>query len=507
MLSVIPITLIVLILSRTAVPLTGLQTGQFLLGAFLIIIGLTIFLIGVDNGITPIGNEMGNSLARTNNLTIVAVAGLILGFFISVAEPDLHILAAQVELASEALIGKNALVIVVSVGVGVLISLGLLRILKEWKLKNFLTIVYGLIGFFGLFASEHFLAIAFDASGSTTGALTVPFMLALAVGVSHVKSKTSKNDADGFGLVGIASAGAIIAVLAMSVLSNTGEVAGDTLVVELPEDGLASLLLAQFGKQAADSAFALLPIVLIFLISQKLLFKLSKKGFRRISIGLIYAYIGLVLFLTGVNAGFMDVGRLIGETLATLHSPLLLIAVAFLIGMVTILAEPAVYVLTKQIEDVTSGYVPRKLVMISLCLGVGAAVALSMVRIMIPSLRLWHFLLPGYLISLTLSHIVPDLFVGIAYDSGGVASGPMTATFILALAQGAASATPTANVLVDGFGVIAMVAMTPVLALQLLGLGFMIKGRKKGLTVKVTGKPAETVLPEVTVPTEGGDAK
>ena len=276
MLSVIPITLIVLILSRTAVPLTGLQTGQFLLGAFLIIIGLTIFLIGVENGITPIGNEMGNSLARTNNLTIVAVAGLILGFFISVAEPDLHILAAQVELASEALIGKNALVIVVSVGVGVLISLGLLRILKEWKLKNFLTIVYGLIGFFGLFASEHFLAIAFDASGSTTGALTVPFMLALAVGVSHVKSKTSKNDADGFGLVGIASAGAIIAVLAMSVLSNTGEVAGDTLVVELPEDGLASLLLAQFGKQAADSAFALLPIVLIFLISQKLLFKLSK---------------------------------------------------------------------------------------------------------------------------------------------------------------------------------------------------------------------------------------
>ncbi|RKJ30321.1 DUF1538 domain-containing protein, partial [Butyricicoccus sp. 1XD8-22] len=232
---------------------------------------------------------------------------------------------------------------------------------------------------------------------------------------------------------------------------------------------------------AQEIFIALMPILIAFLIFQKISFKMSKKSVKKILMGLLFTFLGLVLFLVGVNAGFMDVGAAVGFNIASLDNKAYVIIVGFILGLVTILAEPAVHVLTHQIEDVTSGYVKRKVVIFSLSIGVGLAIALSVIRVLVPELQLWHYLLPGYVIAVAMTYFVPKLFVGIAFDSGGVASGPMTATFVLAFVQGAAEAVEGANVLVDGFGMIAMVALTPLIALQVLGLVFKLKSKKEGL--------------------------
>lgn len=457
------------------------QLIRFLIGATLIILGLTIFLIGVDIGITPIGNRMGSAIVKTNRIWIVVVAGLLLGFFISVAEPDLHILAEQVDAVSAGMISKLSIVLVVSLGIAVMLSLGMLRIVYDFPLYIMLAILYGLILILSFFTSQEFMAVAFDASGATTGALTVPFILALAFGVSRLKKNSKSSEKDSFGLVAIVSTGAIVSVMAMSILSKT------TKIVGVLEQGTAdsSTILDPFVQTlpsiAGEVALSLAPILVIFLVFQFVSFKLSKSAMRKVLFGILFAFIGLVLFLLGVNAGFMEVGVTVGWQLASRGNYGYLILVAFALGMVTVLAEPAVHVLTQQIEDVTSGYVRRTAVMATLAIAVAAAVSLSIVRILVQEVKLWHYLLPGYIIAIGMSFFVPKLFVGIAFDSGGVASGPMTATFILAFTQGAAEAIDTADVLVDGFGVIAMVAMAPLIALQALGLIFRLKSKKGGL--------------------------
>lgn len=478
--SVLPITIIVLILHFTLTPLETPLLTRFLIGAALIIIGLTIFLVGVDTGITPIGNHMGSTIAKTNKLWFVGIAGLLLGFFISVAEPDLHILAGQVDAVSSGLISKGSIVIVVSLGIALMLTIGLIRIVFNIPLYKLLMIIYGIIFVFAIFTSREFLAISFDASGATTGALTVPFILALAMGVSKLKKDSKASEKDSFGLVAIASTGAILAVMIMSILKKTNEITG-SLEQEAVSDSILAPFFKHFPKLAGEVIIALLPVLIVFLFAQLFKLKLHKREVRKILFGVLFTFIGLVLFLVGVNAGFMEVGTVVGHSVASLDSKVYVVIIGFVLGVVTILAEPAVYVLTHQIEDVTSRYVKRNVVMISLALGVGVSVALSMVRILIPELQLWQYLLPGYLISLGMTLFAPKLFVGIAFDSGGVASGPMTATFILAYAQGAAEAIEGANVLIDGFGMIAMVAMAPLIALQILGLIFKFKSKKVGL--------------------------
>ena len=480
--SVLPITILVIILNFTIVPLDTTTFIRFLIGSFAIIIGLTIFLFGVDSGITPIGNTMGAAIVKSNKILVVIVAGLLLGFFISIAEPDLHILAGQVDFASSGLITKTSIVLVVSVGIAVMLSLGLVRIVYNIPLNKFLLITYGVIFVLALFTTPEFLAISFDASGATTGALTVPFMLALALGVSKLKKDSKSSEEDSFGLVGITSAGAIVGVLVMSAISRPEKI---TASLEATEVAVTTSIFAPYFQKlpviAGEVLIALAPIAVIFLLFQRASSAVSKAMLRKIIFGITFTFVGLVLFLLGVNAGFMEVGSIVGHKLASMDSQLYVILIGFILGMVTVLAEPAVYVLTHQVEDVTSGYVKRRLVMATLALGVALAVALSVVRILIPGIQLWHYLLPGYIISLIMSFLVPDLFVGIAFDSGGVASGPMTATFILAFTQGVADATPGADVLIDGFGVIAMVAMTPLIALQILGLIFKSRTRKGGV--------------------------
>ena len=479
--SVLPITIIVLLLSFTVTPLETPLLIRFLIGALLIIIGLVIFLTGVDICITPLGNLLGSRLAKTNKLWIIVIAGIILGFFISIAEPGLLVLADQVDTVTAGQISSTSILVVVSVGLAVLLSMGLVRIVYEIPLNKVLTFFYLIIFGLALFSSSEFLAIAFDASGATTGVLSVPFILALSAGVSLANKNTEEAETNSFGLVAIASAGAIMSVLLLSVFTKSGEFTSTLGVDASQSTTIAGAFFQLIPGIIKESFLSFLPLLIIFIVLQKAFFKLDKKSYTKILKGFVYSFVGLLFFLLGVNGGFMEVGSVIGYELANVGNVYYVIGIGFIVGVVTILAEPAVYVLTHQIEDVTSGYVKRSSVLIALSIGVGIAVSLSVIRILNPNLQLWHYLLPGYIIAIVMSYFAPKLFVGIAFDAGGVATGPMTATFILAFIQGIAEATEGASVLVDGFGMISMVALAPIITLQILGLIFKVKSKKGGI--------------------------
>lgn len=478
--SVLPITVLVIILNFTLTPMEGPMMGRFLLGAALILIGLTIFLIGVDIGVTPLGNNTGAALAKSNSLWIVLIAGAILGFFISIAEPGLLVLAGQVGFVTSGQITSMSILVVVSIGLAIMLALGFLRITYNFPLYKMLMILYVLIFGLAIFTSREFLAISFDASGATTGILAVPFILSLSIGISKMKKDSKASEKDSFGLVAIASTGAILGVMLLDMFTKNTSFNADIETVVTTSDSIIKPFIALIPDMLMESIIAMSPLVVILLVLQKAVFKLQKREFHKMVNGFIYAFIGLVIFLIGVNGGFMDVGTSIGRALALMENKVPIVIIGFIIGLVTILAEPAVHVLTQQIEEVTSGYVKRVAVLVPLSLGVGVAVALSVIRILVPEIQLLHYLVPGYIISLGLMFFVPKLFIGIAFDAGGVATGPMTATFILAFVQGAAHAFEGADMLVDGFGMIAMVAMAPIITLQLLGLVFQSKAKKKG---------------------------
>lgn len=476
--SVAPVSLLVLILHLTIVPLPGLMLGRFFIGAILIMIGLALFLFGVELGITPIGQYLGKTLASKNKLILIIIGGSVLGFLISIAEPDLQILAKQIDEVTSGAINSTTLIVAVSIGIGIMITVGLLRIVFNWALNRILTVSYGLILILSIFASNDVFAISFDSSGATTGALTVPFILALAGGVASMKKNGKSSEEDNFGLVGIASVGAIIAVLLLGIITKPQIVDAQEEILLVAEGHLLQPFLYEFPHILKEVLIAVSPILVIFLVFHFFIKPVKKDQLQDIFKGLAYLLVGLILFLVGVNAGFMDVGKQIGHDLYGVGNYGLIIAISLLLGVLVILAEPAVYVLTHQIEDVTGGSIKRTWVLVTLCIGVGLAVALSTLRILVPDIQLWHYLLPGFLISILLSYKVPSLFVGMAFDAGGVASGPMTATFILAFIQGLAHGVPTANVLTDGFGMIAMVAMMPILSLQLLGLIYTARSKR-----------------------------
>ena len=485
--SVLPILGLVLGLHFWVVPLPSVMLWRFLIGTLLVIFGLTLFLLGVELGITPLGSLTGKALSKSKSLLVLLISGLILGFFISVAEPGLLVLANQVNVVSSGSISSHSILIIVSIGMAIMISVGFLRIFFNIPLFKLLLVLYGLVFVFSLFTSRAFLAIAFDASGATTGILAVPFILTLSFGISKLKKDSKASEKDSFGLVAIASIGAILSVLIFDVFTPDQTFTA-TLTSSLETS--TSVIAPFFNVISAslfESLMAIFPLAVIFMVLQKLFFKLKRLAVRKMITGFVYVLIGLLLFLMGVNAGFMDVGTYLGQSLVV-KQPIIIIIVGFILGALTILAEPAVYVLTHQIEDVTSGYIPRLAVLLPLSLGVGLAIALSVIRILVPSIQLWHYLLPGYIISLGLMFFVPKLFIGIAFDAGGVATGPVTATFILAFIQGAAFTYEGADLLIDGFGMIAMVAMIPIITLQILGLVFKRVTQKKGGT-----KPHESV--------------
>ena len=478
LLAVTPIVILVVALSLTLAPVPAMMMIRFVIGAFAIVMGLSILLFGIEMGVQPFGNQIGGTLLKSNKLWVLIAVGFLLGFFVNIAEPDLHVLANQVSSVMGGYISLFSILVTVSVGTGLMLAIGLARIVKSIPLNIVFAVGYGIALLLAIFASSDMLAIGFDSSGATTGALTTPLVLALSFGVAAMKRDSKSSEEDSFGLVGVMSIGAILGVLTLNIFVKTDSVTG---LLETHEAASGSILwpfIEEISKVAGESFIALLPVIVIFILFQKFSFHLHKKQYLKMLRGFLYTYIGLIIFLIGVNAGFMKVGNSIGHSLASHDSKAVFVGFGFLLGMLVILTEPAVYVLTQQIENVTSGYIKKKTVLASLSIGVAFAVGLSMLRIAVPGIQLWHYLLPCLLISVGLSFFVPKLFVGIAFDSGGVASGPMTATFVLAFAQGASDAIEYSNLLVDSFGVIAMVAMTPLIALQVLGLIYKLKARE-----------------------------
>lgn len=477
--SVLPIAAVVVLMHLTVVPLPGVLLPRFGLGAIAVIAGLSLFLLGVEVGIAPIGRIMSSTVVKSGRITVVMTVTFVLGFLLTMAEPDILIYAGQVNTLTRGIVSSILLIMVVSAGLAVLLCLGMVRILRGWKLRWVLLGSYGLVALLALVAPMQYLAIAFDASGATTGPLTVPVVLAFATGVASLKRDSARSEADSFGLVAIACVGAVLALQITSILLHLGALptTGPTLTPDTTH--LFEPLVRHFPMEARSVSLALAPLLALFLIGNFTVFKLHKSVRRSVIAGIVMAFLGLTFFLTGANGGFMDVGRTIGVSLALRGSAPLLLGIAFALGFLAVLAEPAVHVLTEQVQEVTSGSVRASAVMAAMALGVGSAVLLSTLRLVIPGLELWHMLLPGYLVAVGLTFVSSELFGGLAFDGGGVAPGPMLTTFVLAFAQGAAAGTPTADVVEDGLGLITMVALMPPIVLQLLGIVFQARARRR----------------------------
>ena len=473
--AVLSIVCIVLLLSFTIAPIpTGILI-LFLFGAVLLIAGMMFFTLGAELSMTPVGEKVGARMAKTNRLWLTAALAFVLGFIITISEPDLQVLAEQVPAVPNLI-----LILAVAVGVGLFLVVAVLRMLFSKSLNKLLIVFYVLVFAIAFFAPEDFLAVAFDSGGVTTGPMTVPFIMALGVGFAAVRSdKHAENDS--FGLVALCSIGPILAVLLLGVLYNPG----DTTYIagEIPQVADSAELfytfLSGFPKYLREIAVSLLPIVLFFAAFQIFALKLKKRDLLKIVVGLTYTYVGLVLFLTGVNVGFMPAGNYLGQTLAGLEWNWIIIPIGVVIGYFIVRAEPAVYVLREQVEEITSGAVSGKALGTSLSIGVAVSVGLAMIRVLTGVSVLW-LVIPGYAIALLLSFFTPKIFTAIAFDSGGVASGPMTATFLLPFAIGACTATG-GNVVRDAFGVVAMVAMTPLITIQIFGVLYKRKARRAEL--------------------------
>ena len=443
----------------------------------MLIIGMGLFSLGAEQSMTPIGNKIGTALTRTKNLPLILAVSFLLGFAITISEPDLQVLAQTVPHISNVV-----LLVTVGAGVGFFMSICMLRILTGMSLRILLIVFYILIFVMAFFTDKNFLGISFDSGGVTTGPMTVPFILALGIGVSNVRSDKNA-EADSFGLVALCSIGPILAVLILGFFYNDNQAIADLSAASYADT--TSIGYAFFYALPAylkETAVAMLPIIVIFFIFQFTLLHLDGRSLSKILIGLLYTYIGLVLFLTGVNVGFSALGAELGAALSSGNNVWWLIPLAMLIGWFIISAEPAVAVLEKQIETVSAGAIPGRVIKMSLSVAIALAMGLSMLRVLTGISILW-FLVPGYAAALILTHFVPDIYTAIAFDSGGVASGPMTATFMLQFFMGASMALG-GNVLQDAFGVVALVAMMPLISIQLVGL-FYEKKQKHTQDVSV----------------------
>jgi len=474
--SVLPITLIVLILSVFVVPLEIGNVAMFLVGAVLLIIGMGFFSLGADMAMMPMGEGMGIQLSKFKKIGIASLITLIMGFVITIAEPDLQVLAEQVRA-----VPNNTIIWTVAFGVGLFLMIAVLRILFNVNLSIILIICYTLVFLISFFVPKDFLSVAFDSGGVTTGPITVPFIMAFGVGLSALRS--DKNAAsDSFGLVALSSVGPIMAVMFLGIFYNASDTShgGISLAEVVTMQDVMKVFAEGFPDFFKEVVIALVPILLTFLILQ--IFSRRFKGHQlgRVVVGFIYTFIGLVMFLTGVNVGFLPVGYLIGNELANMPASIILIPLGMLMGYFIVAAEPAVHVLNKQVEEITNGAITQKAMNRCLSIGVAFSVALSMIRIL-TSISIYWIIIPGYLISIILTFFVPKIFVGIAFDSGGVASGPMTSTFLLPFAIGACEAVNgEASVMTDAFGIVAMVAMTPLIAIQIMGVVYNIKlGKSK----------------------------
>lgn len=454
---------IVLLLSFTIAPIPPSILLLFLFGAVMLIVGMMFFTLGAELAMTPVGERIGTRIAQSRKLGIVLLLCFVLGFVITISEPDLQVLAEQVPSVPNAV-----LIVAVAAGVGVFLMIAMLRMLFSKTLRMLLIIFYLLIFALAFFVPDDFISVAFDSGGVTTGPMTVPFIMALGVGFAAVRSDKHAED-DSFGLVALCSIGPILAVLLLGLLYHPENTAYTPSEIPVIRDSVVLWKYFATGlpQYIEEIAISLLPIVAFFAVFQIISLKMKGRALLKVVIGILYTYVGLVLFLTGVNVGFMPAGNYLGETIAGLSYRWVLIPIGMVIGYFIVKAEPAVYVLKEQVEEITSGAISGEAMGLSLSLGVAASIGLAMIRVL-TGISIFWFILPGYFIALCLSFFVPKIFTAIAFDSGGVASGPMTATFLLPFAMGACQAVG-GNIVQDAFGVVAMVAMTPLITIQVMG--------------------------------------
>ena len=471
--SVLPVSAIVAVLCLVLVPVDVGLMLSFLFGSALLILGMGMFTLGAEVSMTRIGNLIGARMTKSKKLWFILVVSLLLGIAITMAEPDLQVLAANVPA-----LDKTALILTVSVGVGLFLVLCMVRILFRISLRRLLIICYALV-FLGAFLSERgMLSVAFDSGGVTTGPMTVPFIMALGVGVASIRSDENAKS-DSFGLVALCSIGPVLAVMLLGIIYRPDTAASAEIAVSRIETSvqLGADYLHALPHYIAEIAMALLPIFVFFLLFQVFALRLRKLPFVKILIGMAYTFLGLVLFLTGVNVGFSPLGYVLGGAMVEQGLSWLLVPLAMLMGWFIIDAEPAVYILNKQVEELTSGAISAKAMGMSLSIAVALANGLAMVRVLTGA-PILYFVVPGYVIALALTFFVPPTFTAIAFDSGGVASGPLTATFMLPLAMGACTAAG-GNVMTDAFGIVALVAMMPLITVQVMGGIYVLKSRAK----------------------------
>ncbi len=461
--SVLPIAIIVLILSISCVSLDAGVLVLFLFGTIMLILGMSFFTVGSGISMEPLGDGIGKSLNKNNKIIFPLVICFILGFFITVSEPDLQVLAEQVPTIPNAM-----LVNCVGVGVGVFLSITLLRNKKGFPLRKLLLVFYIFIIGLSFFAPNEFVPTAFDSGGVTTGPITVPFIMALGAGLASAKKGKNAGE-HSFGLVALCSIGPILSVLLLSIFykPQPATTAYEIANILTTTDAFRQFVTA-LPIYAKEVATAFVPIVLLFVIFQLVAKRFHIHNILKMSVGFVYTYIGLVLFLTGANIGFMPAGRLIGAKIAGSTFKNMLIPIGMLMGYFVVSAEPAVHSLKRQVSEITNGAISQKSVAVALSIGVSVSVGISMLRIL-TGIPIMPFLIFGYSVSLIISFYVPNIYTGIAFDSGGVASGPMTSTFMLPFAMGACDAIG-GNVMTDAFGIVAMIAMTPLITIQILGL-------------------------------------
>ncbi len=483
--AVLPITAIVLIVSI----FIGFDVGMvmmFLVGALMLIFGMGFFQLGAEMSMTPLGEGIGAQLSRSKKAWVMSFVAFVMGVIITVSEPDLQVLAEQVSA-----IPNMVLILTVALGVGAFLAMAVLRILFKINLSTLLMVLYSLLIVFSFFIPKEFTAIAFDSGGVTTGPMTVPFIMALGIGLASARGDKNSSD-DSFGLVAMSSIGPILTVLILGLLYNPDAVE-ETITESFKMNDtteIARAFMQNLPKYADEVFVSLAPILAVFLIFQVFWRRFSKRDVNRIAVGIIYTYIGLVLFLCGVNVGFAPLGNLFGSEMATQYK-WALVPIGALIGYFIVKAEPAIQVLNHQVEGVTNGAISAHSMNLCMSVGVSVSVALAMLRILL-HIPILYILIPGYVIALVMSRFVPKIFVGIAFDSGGVASGPMTSTFLLPLSAGACRALG-GNIMTEAFGVVSLVALTPLIAIQIMGVIYQTKTRRLEKAVKADGAiPADS---------------
>lgn len=468
--SILPVAFLILVIGILTNTLTIFDIGNFVFSLFFLIVGLTLFTTGADISIMTIGERIGTYLTKSKRISKILFYTFIIGVFMTIAEPDLAVLAKQVTS-----IPAPLLMVSVGLGAGLFLLIASVRMIFQIKMPYLLTISYILVFLVAFFVPDTFLPLAFDSGGVTTGSMSVPFILALGIGIASIRSDNKAKD-DTFGLIGICSIGPVLAILILGLLYQTNPTSYAPYQIETISSFLDILknYIFNIPSYMKEIALVLLPILSLFLILKKKLFKKrEKKVLNRVYKGLIYTYVGLVLFLTGVSVGFMPVGYVLGKDLVQKGFKFLLIPIGMLIGYLVVTLEPAVQVLNEQVEEITQGNINKKAMNKALSVGVSLSVGISLLRVL-TGISIWYFLLPSYLLAVILSYIVPPIFTAIAFDSGGIASGTMTASFLLPFAVGACEIIG-GNVLTDAFGLVAIASTFPLITVQFIGLIYKLK--------------------------------